>query len=443
VTRDRAVLGWVLYDLANVIFALGVVGLYYPLWIVDDLGGRDRHVAIASSASMLVVFAVAPLLGLYADRAGSRIRPLAICTIVTCGLTMLIGQGGLGWSIAIFIGANIAFGCGLVFYDALLPVVSTPATQGVISGYGVGAGFAGAVVAVVCGLVVLALNENGKPIVFVLLGCLFLVGAIPCFVWVRDGSNHASARRPQQLTIRSALARARAVPGMGRFLVGRILYTDAANTMFAFMSVYAVKEVGFSDFETQLVLLAGIVTGPIGAVKSGKMADTIGAKATLDRLILLDCRSRHLCRDSIAGPPTRALLAGCAPGWHRIWRDRDGGPRIADRFEPGRRNGYVFWLFRDGWALFGHSRSDHVGAHRRCPWVWAASGGPGSGGDGAWLVPDFSRSAPRAARTTRDRTAHPRAADGPGTGAVTRRSATCQTRLMNFRYFPASAMRLG
>jgi UMF1 family MFS transporter len=74
---------------------------------------------------------------------------------------------------------------------------------------------------------------------------------------------------------------------MRRFLAGRVLYTDATNTIFAFMSVYAVKEVGFTETQTQLVLLSGIVAGPIGALIAGRATDRTGPQATIKRLLWL------------------------------------------------------------------------------------------------------------------------------------------------------------
>jgi UMF1 family MFS transporter len=286
-TSDKAVLGWVLYDFANVIFALGVVGLYLPLWIVDEQGGRDRHIAMATSLATFVIFLSAPRLGLLADRTGRRVHPLAICTTLCAGLTILIGTGGLYQSMLIFSFATMAFGCGLVFYDSLLPVVSTAADRGRISGFGMAAGFGGALLAILTGIGILAIWPDGKPLVFVALGTLFFLGAIPCFLWVRDPVRPAHMRERTPISVSFMLRRCREVPGMVRFLGSRIFYIDATNTMFAFMAVYATKEVGFSDLQTQLVLLAGILTGPIGAIGSGRMVDRIGPKRTLDRVLIL------------------------------------------------------------------------------------------------------------------------------------------------------------
>lgn len=40
---------WALYDLANTIFSLNIISLYFSLWIVNDLGGKDSEFGITSS----------------------------------------------------------------------------------------------------------------------------------------------------------------------------------------------------------------------------------------------------------------------------------------------------------------------------------------------------------------------------------------------------------
>ena len=37
----RAVAAWALYDLGNTLFSINVISLYFPLWVVNDMGGRD------------------------------------------------------------------------------------------------------------------------------------------------------------------------------------------------------------------------------------------------------------------------------------------------------------------------------------------------------------------------------------------------------------------
>ena len=269
-------------------FAINVAGLYFPLWVVEDAGGRDSHVAIALSSAMLIILISAPILGSFADRSGKRVLMLGWTTAICAGMAMLIGHGGLTASLIIFALASAANGCGLIFYDALLPVVSTESDRGRISGFGIGAGFVGSIVGISTGAAILALAPDGKPLVFKATALLFVLGALPCLLWVREPPKAAIAARPRlRDDLRWTWHLTREVAGMRRFLAGRVFYTDATNTIFAFMSVYAVKEVGFSETETQLVLLSGIVAGPAGALIAGRATDRIGPQATIKRLLWL------------------------------------------------------------------------------------------------------------------------------------------------------------
>lgn len=99
-SRRAAVAGWVLYDFANVIFAMNIISLYFPLWVVDDAGGSDGNYGLASSASMAAVFLAAPFLGALSDQTSRRLPFLAVSIAACCGCTLLLGEGGPVWSLA-------------------------------------------------------------------------------------------------------------------------------------------------------------------------------------------------------------------------------------------------------------------------------------------------------------------------------------------------------
>ncbi len=59
----RAVLSWALYDLANTIFSMNIVSLYFSLWVVNEMGGIDADYGNANSISMALMFFTAAILG--------------------------------------------------------------------------------------------------------------------------------------------------------------------------------------------------------------------------------------------------------------------------------------------------------------------------------------------------------------------------------------------
>src|SRR5581483_5168410 len=70
----RAVASWILYDLANTIFSMGVVSLYFSLYVRDAVGERraDSAYGVITAISMGIIFVISPLLGAMTDRARRR-----------------------------------------------------------------------------------------------------------------------------------------------------------------------------------------------------------------------------------------------------------------------------------------------------------------------------------------------------------------------------------
>ncbi len=287
-----AVLSWALYDFANTIFSMNIVSLYFSLWVVNDMGGRDIHYSTANNISMLLLILTAPLLGSLSDQARRRMPFLIASTFVCVLFTGLLGLGGLTLSLAFFVIANYAFQAGLIFYDSLLPAVSTEASRGKISGLGIGLGYLGSFTGVATGLLIV--GTYGKVAVFRLSAVLFLLFALPCFLFVRERAAGEGRLRIGWHTLRAGfsqtvrtLRHARAYPGLLRFLIGHFFYTDAVNTVILFMSVYVVNEVGFSEGAAQVFLLFAITMAALGSFGWGFVVDRIGPKRSLNLVLIL------------------------------------------------------------------------------------------------------------------------------------------------------------
>jgi len=110
VTR-RAVTSWVLYDLANTIFSMGVVSLYFSLWVRDQVGANraDSVYGLITAVSMGVIFLVSPLLGAMTDRAPRRMPFLVTSTLICVFFTALLARAGF-WATALcFVLGNVAY----------------------------------------------------------------------------------------------------------------------------------------------------------------------------------------------------------------------------------------------------------------------------------------------------------------------------------------------
>jgi UMF1 family MFS transporter len=280
----RSTISWVLYDLANTIFALAVGSRYFSVWVVEDQGATDAHFGYATVIAMAIVIILAPWVGARSDHVGTRRPALVVTTLVTVGATALLATVGLYPSLALYIVGQIGFTLGSVVYDAMLPDVSTEENRGRVSGTGVGVGYLGSFIAIGTGL--LMLNRYGYAPLFRTLALLFLLFALPAFFFIVERPRGRRAGPPPRIIgslghLVDAWRRARHFQGVSRFLIGRFLYSDAANTAFLFVSVFAITEMGFSNRQTDMLALSAIVSAVVGSFVVGRIVDRAGPRKVL------------------------------------------------------------------------------------------------------------------------------------------------------------------
>lgn len=280
----RSSWSWIVYDLANTIFALGVIGLYFPAWLLDR-GLPDSALSfVEAGAGILVVF-LAPWIGARSDAAGRRLPTLVATTMGAVAFTGILGWGP-EWLTLIALGlALISFNMGSVVYDAILPDVSIPETRGVVSGLGVGVGYVGSFIGLAVGTLSLEVWDLGYASTFRLLAFGFLLFSLPAFLFI-DEPARASTPAPGLTDVARRLLhswrRAATIPGMVRFLVGRFLYTDAINTLIGgFLAIYALDELGLDEGQTRNLLAIAITAAIPGGILAGRAVRRYGAVTIL------------------------------------------------------------------------------------------------------------------------------------------------------------------
>lgn len=292
--RPLSVGSWVLYDLANTIFALGVSGLYFASWL-EERSTPDLALSLATNAAMIAVIVLAPWLGARTDHVGHRVRYLVPTTLTAVGATFFLATVDIGLSLVLFAIALVGFNLGTIVYDALLPDVSRPHTQGRISGIGAAVGYLGSVIAVVIGEVLLPDGGSDADFaaVFRAIAVLFFLLAVPAFVFIRERPRQPVPGRPP--SIKKALdglvktwRRASRYEGVVPFLVGRFLYADAVNTLTGgFLTIYVKTELGFTDSEVRTLLALAIIAAIGGGVIGSLWTDRIGPRRMLHLALYL------------------------------------------------------------------------------------------------------------------------------------------------------------
>ena len=160
---------WVLYDIGNsafILLATAIVPIYFHA-LTDDAGLSEAQYVTnwgyATSAATLIVFFLAPICGALADHNGFKKPMFSLCVLLGA-----VGCAALGaaWSwlsfLIVFIVAKVGFNASLVFYDAMLPEITTEERMDNVSSAGYALGYIGSVIPfIACLLVVLNADALG------------------------------------------------------------------------------------------------------------------------------------------------------------------------------------------------------------------------------------------------------------------------------------------
>ena len=275
------VLSWITFDIVTTVFHLGVSGLFFPLWARDDLGGDDASIGNTIAVAMALMLFIAPTAGALSDQSQRRIPFVLAGTIVCVAATLLLGfTSSLGVALMLFAAGMIAANLVDIFYGALLPNVTTPNSQGRISGIAIGLGYCGGILVILLGLTVV--EDRGYEFGFQLIAGLMALVSVPLFLFLREAPRtiEAASSRTKDafLVLLGTLRGIGRFPDFPRFLLVRFWYSWGVNTASLFAVLYATDTVGLSVTATQLILVLGIVAAiPSGPVW-GYLVDRFGPK---------------------------------------------------------------------------------------------------------------------------------------------------------------------
>lgn len=275
---SRAVIAWCLYDLANTIFAMNMTSYHFPVWIIVDRGATELAYSVAFGFSMLASAAAMPWFGRHTDRRGGRILMLTGWTVGCVMFTGLLGFVRPVWIVlGIFALANFCYQLAGVFYNALLPAVSSKAQMGRISGYGVALGYVGTLIGIVA--VAPFVERWGRQAAFAPTALLFLVLAVPSFFWVPEPSTKSSSD--------SAVDAAKIGKTLKPLLLPATLGLSVMGVAILFMSVYAKQAIGLSDAQLQRLLILSTAVAVVGTVLWGWITDRVGGFRALEWALIL------------------------------------------------------------------------------------------------------------------------------------------------------------
>ena len=175
---------WILYDIANSAFTL-LVSTLIPIYFNSLAGAagvnEDMYLSYwgyAGSISTVLVAIIAPICGTMSDRKFKK--PIFLLTVIL-GCVACAAMGvTTHWLffLGIFVLAKVGFHSSIVFYDSMLPEITTPERMDNVSSMGYAFGYIGSVIPfVLCLVLVLFCDSFGLTMGQAMVGA-FLITAV-------------------------------------------------------------------------------------------------------------------------------------------------------------------------------------------------------------------------------------------------------------------------
>jgi len=150
---DRhGLIAWAVYGWANAPFTTLIITFIFPTYfgravVGDEVRGQELW-GLGVGLSGVIIAALSPLLGAISD-AGGRRKPwllafTCVCVLASVLLWFILPQPAfVGWALALVGIANVGFGFGIVFTNAMLPELVPENRLGRWSGWSWALGYAG------------------------------------------------------------------------------------------------------------------------------------------------------------------------------------------------------------------------------------------------------------------------------------------------------------
>ena len=264
---------WILYDIANSAFILLVstlMPIYFNALAAADGVNEDLYLSYwgyAGSISTILVAIIGPICGTLADRKGFKKPLFLICMALGVFGCAALGIAG-SWLVflAIFIVAKVGFSSSLVFYDSMLPEITTEEKIDKVSAQGYAYGYIGSVLPFVVCLVLVLFGDSfgltqtaAMTAAFLITAGWWLVLSLPlakryrqtAFTPVQRGAVSDTFRR-----LGRTLRDARKEKHVFLYLLSFFFFIDGVYTIIEMATAYGAA----LDLESTGLLLALLLT---------------------------------------------------------------------------------------------------------------------------------------------------------------------------------------
>ncbi len=293
---NREQWAWYLYDFGNSAYAavvvLAVYSAYFKGTVVGGVEGT-RLWGISVGIAMLVSAILSIVMGPIADFSASKKKMLfgfSALSWVFTALLFLVTKGNIFIGMLFYILAEIGYRLGQVFYNGLLPEITTSEDMGRVSGNGWAIGSSGGIVCLLIVLPIILLGGKSDfpvRISMIITAVFFALSTIPGLLWIKERAKPQKLPAGQNyLTIGfkrlgKTFRNLRHFKEFLKFMLAFLIYNDGIMMAMDFAAIIGAVLYGMN--QTQLIIMMIIVqfTSIFGAYVSGIYGEKAGFKRAL------------------------------------------------------------------------------------------------------------------------------------------------------------------
>jgi UMF1 family MFS transporter len=304
--RQREVLGWASYDFANSGYTTVVLTAVFNAYFVGVVAGGASWATFAwtltIALSSLIVAAVSPALGAWADRHAARKRVLLLATlgcVVSTAMLSTAGPGTLAIAVVLVVASNVFYCIGESIIASFLPDLARPESIGRVSGWGWGLGYFGGMLTLGLSLAwLLSAPSRGATAAesvshtLLITALVFGLASLPTFVLLRErrmpaetGFDKSGVSPPASPSawaqLSTSLTSLEQFPDLRRLLICMTLYQAGISVVIALAAVYAEQQMGFSQTDTMILVFTVNIASALGAFGFGAFQDRMGHRRAL------------------------------------------------------------------------------------------------------------------------------------------------------------------
>ena len=300
--NKRAVWSWAFYDWGNSAYSTTVMAGFFPLFFKEYWADPHNpnqstfYLGMANSIASIVVASLAPLLGSIADQGSAKKKFLiffAFLGVIMTGGLWMVSQGNWQMAVLFYVIATIGFASGNVFYDSLLPGLTSEERVDIVSSLGFGLGYLGGGLLFLVNVFmylkpeIFGISDGATAIKlsFLSVAVWWAVFTIPLILFVPEPKNYdavdiKNAIQMGWIQLIQTFDEIRNMKVVGTFLLAYFFYIDGVDTIIKMAVDYGMS-LNFSGESLIIALLIVQFVAFPAALIYGQLSSKVGIKTAI------------------------------------------------------------------------------------------------------------------------------------------------------------------